>query len=268
MMLKSSTVSVVALLALLLCGHPLAAQTLDDEFADDFPADPLPYVGFGAGFTPTFIFMDLTELNSLAVRFSVDELSGPLSAFGANIIFTPVFIPNVRVGFLALGGYHRSSRPISIEGEVYQRTLRFGIRFQGGLQAEYAIPIVRRFAVFPSLGLGWGSYSLEMSQAHRDGEDFRDVSDPRRFGRDPISVLQNLNRQVRLINFHGFIYPAVHLEYAFTGTIMLRASAGYHLGVLDDNWVDEGDTEYTNVGSINANGVALQAGVFLGLFQQ
>src|SRR5688500_16730632 len=96
-----------SILFVLACSLPLNAQDLDEDFENEFPDEPLTYVGLGPGVTMTFIFMDLTELNELAKAFRVDEFGGPLTVYGGGVIFTPIFVPNIRLGFYAFGGYHR-----------------------------------------------------------------------------------------------------------------------------------------------------------------
>lgn len=258
----------ISTLLFVIVSLPAPAQDIDADFESEFPEEHLPYVGLGAGMTATFIFMDLTELNALARGFDVDEFGGPLSVYGGGVILTPIFIPNIRVAAHAFGGYHRSSRPKLIGGVEYNRTLRFGIRFQGSAGVEYAFPISGRFTILPSLTAGWGSYALEFTQSRAEQVEFREAWDPSNFGTDSAAVMSNHNRAVRMLNYHAFIYPTLHFEYALTGSFMVRASAGYHLGLIDADWTNESDTEYMNVPSINANGAAVQIGVFVGLFQQ
>ncbi|MBC8145013.1 MAG: hypothetical protein H7X80_05465 [bacterium] len=250
------------------CAVPLCAQDLDEDFANEFPDEPLTYVGLGPGVTATFIFMDLAELNTLAKSFEVDEFGGPLTVYGGGVIFTPIFVPNIRLGFYAFGGYHRSSRPKMIDSVVYNRTLRFGIRFQGSAGVEYAIPVSGRFTMLPAVIAGWGSYALEFTQSTSNSVPFSQVWDPRNFDTNTVAVMSNYNRAVRMLNYHAFIYPTVHLEYAISGNLMVRGSVGYRYGLLDKEWTNESETVYENVPSITANGPTLQLAVFFGLFQQ
>lgn len=256
------------ILLLLVLSMPALAQDIDEDFEAEFPEEPLTYVGLGPGVTSTFIFMDLEELNKLAVAFEVDEFGGPLSVYGGGVIFTPIFIPNIRLGFYAFGGYHRSSRPIELDSIVYNRTLRFGIRFQGSAGVEYALPISGRFTILPALIAGWGSYALEFTQSTSPNVNFADVWNPAAFRVDTAAVMRTHNRAIRMLNYHAFVYPTLHLEYAITGNLMVRGSVGYHYGLLDDEWNNETETVYDNVPLINANGPALQLGFFFGLFQQ
>jgi hypothetical protein len=262
----------VSTLVLLLCSLPLPAQDLDEDFEEEFPDQPLAYVGLGPGVTATFIFMDLTELNKLARAFEVDEFGGPLSVVGGGVIFTPIFIPNIRVAVHAYGGYHRSSRPkrfiVDTDTSVYNRTLRFGIRFQGMLGVDYAIPLTRKFTVLPGVMAGWGSYALEFMQSGDPNANFADAWDPRRFANDTAATMAHFNSAVRMLNYHAFVNPSLHLEYAITGFLMIRGSVGYRYGVLDNDWTNEANTTYSNVPEIKANGVAAQIGIFGGLFQQ
>lgn len=243
----------------------MPAQDLDEDFENEYPEEKLPYVGLGPGVTATFIFMDLEELNKLAHSFEVDEFGGPLTVYGGGVIFTPIFVRNIRVGMYAFGGYHRSSRPKLIDDVEYNRTLRFGIRFQGSAGIEYAVPVSGRFTVLPALIAGWGSYALEFTQSTKPNVAFSQAWDPRNFD---TSTVSDHNRAVRMLNYHAFIYPTLHLEYAITGSLMVRGSVGYHYALLDNEWTSESETIYDGVPSINANGPTVQLAVFFGLFQQ
>lgn len=258
----------VSILLCLVCSLPASAQDLDADFAEEFPDDDFPYVGLGPGMTSTFIFMDLEELNSLAEEFKVDAFGGPLVVYGGGVIFTPIFVRNIRMAFHAFGGYHRSSRPIEIDSVVYNRTLRFGIRFQGMVGVDYAIPVTGKLVVLPGLTAGWGSYALEFTQSRSADAPFAEAWDPPAFGPDTAATMSHYNRAVRMINYHAFVMPMVHFEYAIMSSIMVRGSLGYRQALLDDEWSNETETIYTDVPNINANGIAVQVGLFFGLFQQ
>jgi hypothetical protein len=272
--MSRSDLARLILSVLLLAALPLhlGAQDLDADFEEEFPDEDLPYVGLGAGLTATFIFMNIDELNALAESYEVDPFGGPLSVIGGGVILTPIYIPNVRVALHAYGGYHRSSRPrkfiAGTDSSIYNRTLRFGIRFQGMAGVDYAIPITRRLTMLPGIMAGWGSYALEFTQSESPEADFSLSWDPNRYLNDTAATMSHFNRSVRMLNYHAFISPSLHLEYAITGFLMVRASVGYRLGIIDDEWTNEANTVYTNVPEINANGPTAQVGVFVGLFQQ
>jgi hypothetical protein len=257
-----------SILLCLICALPASAQDLDADVEAEFPDEELPYVGLGPGLTSTFIFMDLDELNELAGKFDVDRFGGPLTVYGGGAIFTPIFIPNIRVSFHAFGGYHRSSRPIKLNDVEYNRTLRFGIRFQGMAGVDYAVRLSGKLTVLPGLTAGWGSYALEFTQSTANQATFASVWDSASFRPDTAATMSHHNRAVRMLNYHAFVLPMVHFEYAIMSSLLVRASVGYHYAILDDEWTNEAETVYTDVPDINANGPAVQVGVFIGLFQQ
>jgi hypothetical protein len=258
-----SRVRTLLLTLLLLAPAALPAQELEEEFPE-LEDDELTYVGLGGGITPTLIFMDLEPLNRVTRELSLDEFEGPLALWGGSIIFTPIFITNMRFGLFGAIGYHRHSKELTLENESYTRTLRFGVRFMGGLQAEYAMPITRKLTVLPGFVFGRGSYALELTQSRTSSEEFADNFDPALFdGR-----ISGLNRAARILNTHQFLLPGIAIEYAVTGTFMGRISGGYHLGIGASTWEDEGGTLYHQVPDIEADGPFVQAGLFFGLFQQ
>lgn len=256
------------LLAMLILCH-LATQRAGAQLQDEFDLEPeyqLPYVGSGAGFTPTVIFIDVDELNALAAEVELDGVNNPMLTYGASIVFTPIFIRNVRVGFNLMIGYHATDGTVRINAEEYLRKLRFGIRFMGGVQAEYAIRLSTGLVLMPGLVTGIGSYALEFTQSRSGTLAFEEAWNPDRFnGSAPPGTSRNyammLERNVL------FLRPTVSLEYALTPFVMARLGTGYNLG-LPGGWVDESGAKYDGVPDVSANGPTIQLGLFIGLFSQ
>ena len=254
-------------LALLL---PLAGICRAQDEEEEEYEDELTYVGFGLGFTPTAIFIDLAELNKLGQSFSLPEFKGPLVVQSGNLVLTPSFdlLRNIRIGIYGGVGYKRETIDLRLLDSVYTRTLRFGIRLMMGLQMEYALKVTPRFTILPGAVVGYGSYSLELSQTSAISANFLDPVNPAVFDGDTAATMRQVNRSARMINNHGLVFPFVNFELAIPPLFMVRFGAGYHMGVFDKEWVDEGGSVYTNVPNINANGPVVQLGLFLGLFQQ
>jgi hypothetical protein len=254
----------VALLAFVL---PIAAHAQLIEGEDDplppFDPDELTYVGLGVGYTPMAIFMDLSELNALGSSLQLDKFEGPLLLHSGMLVFTPIFLQGVRVGFFGSIGYHKQSKEITLAGEQYTRTLRFGVRFKAGVEPEYAMPLTRKLTILPGCVIGLGSVALELTQTKTGQVKFRDVINDSLFN----AADNNHNRAARMLNTSFFVQPGFAVEYALTGTIMVRLDGGYHYG-FSHEWVDEGGTIYTEVPDISADGPFAQVGFFIGLFQQ
>ncbi len=254
--------AVVVALLCCVCRVGSAQKERPFEIAQE-PA--LPYFGMGAGFTPTLMFVDVTDFNALADDLGLDEVAAPMLTYGAMLVFSPSFLRNVRVGGHFCIGYHATSGSVEIDGQRYTRMLRFGIRFMGGLQAEYAVGLARRLTLMPGLSVGYGSCAFEFNQSRADAETFSNVFGAGRF--DGGSSDGDAAYGLQLASNAVFLRPMIALEFAPSGMIMFRLAGGYTLG-LQSGWYDQGGTEYTGMPELSTTGPFVQLGTFLGLFQQ
>jgi hypothetical protein len=240
----------------------VAAQELEDEFPE-LEYDELTYVGLGVGYTPMAIFMNLAELNALASELQLEPFEGPLLLHSAMLVITPVQLQGGRVGLFGSIGYHKQTRSLTLSGDEYTRTLRFGVRFKAGASFEYAKPLTRKLTILPGFVFGRGSSALELTQTKTGDVAFEDVINDSLFN----AAANNHNRAARMLNTSWFVQPTFAVEYALTGSFMIRFCGGYHYG-FDKTWEDEGGTVYTGVPDISADGPFGQIGIFVGLFQQ
>jgi hypothetical protein len=246
---------------LLLIVAPLLHAQSDDEWE---PEPDLPYVGAGAGFAPVVVFMNLDELNTIARTIRVEEFSGPLILWGGNLVFSPAFFPNWRIGAYGAGGFKAASSRVELNGQTYIRALSFTVG-HGGPTLERAIRMSSSFTILPGVVLVGGSYAFGLAQTLEGGNEFPAiVNDAALSGGGDV-----LNRYARFISEHIFIRPTLYFEYAFPGTLMLlRAGAGYNLTLYQAPWRDDAPAEIRNVPDLKPDGLTVHVGISGGLFSQ
>jgi hypothetical protein len=256
----SKSIRCIALIALAITVAclPLAAQEGEDEWE---PEESLPYVGAGAGFAPVAVFMNLDELNKVAREIRIEEFKGPLILWGGNLIFSPAFMRNWRLGIYGAGGYKINYGETVVQGDTLIRSLNFTVG-QGGLSLERAIRITPAFTFLPGVTAGFGTYAFGLAQTHEGGNDFNQIV------RDStlIGAGGSFNRYGRFIVNHLFVRPVALLEYSLTGMVMARIGVGYNFSTYVSVWSDDAGAEIRNFPDLRADGLTVHVGIFGGLF--
>lgn len=215
-----------------------------------------PYFAIGGGYTGTFIFTNFDALNKKlgeqTFRFAENAFSAPIYLSGVQGFTAIGIIPNVRLGFLGMGG----SKTVEKKDTVINlnKFVEYSLSFQG-VSIDYGFVLMKSIALIPGITFGWGSRTIEVYQAPAEipWDEFNAIGDPRKF----------LNRAEG--NFY-FVQPNINFEYALTPFFMIRANAGYSLS-FGGEWKFNRTANLTNVpDNINANGFTVQFGLFLGLF--
>jgi hypothetical protein len=247
----------VVLLSLLL-GAQALAQGGDKFSFDDIPVDDARqyYVAVGGGYLGMLAFMKFDELNKLSDSLGLPGFDGQLFMNGGGGVISLLIIPNVRLGVFGLGGSRVVKGDVTVGGEKFKRSLRFTSSMTA-VQFDYAIRLFRSVTVLPGVMLGAGSYTLETTQSRPDSVSFNSL-----FGGGTQG-----NSNSRISTSHFFYYPAVNVEWAITQFVMIRAGVGYHGTAAEGVWADGNDVPVSGVPAINANGLRLQFGAFIGLFQ-
>ena len=258
------------LLSLITSVAAVAQDTTDLFNFDDIPIDDEvspPYVGIGAGYLGMMQFMNFDELNALSSTLRTGAFDGQLLLHGGGGIAAVVLIPNLRLGAFGLGGSveQTNPQPIAINGENYNRTLRFDVGLTAA-QIDYAIPLTKRLTLFPGVMVGGGGYTLELTQNRAaDNLPFAEIVSDTNFSGS--TAPGSLNRSVRISTGGVYYQPMLNIEYAPIYLMMLRLGVGYS-GFAMGDWTNESGVAVSNVPEIKADGLTAQLGVFIGLFQQ
>jgi hypothetical protein len=243
-----------ALMLSLIISSQALAQGGERFTFDDIPVDDARqyYVAVGGGYLGMLAFMDFEELNKVNTSLGIPGFDGQLYFNGGGGVISLLIVPNVRMGVFGLGG----SRIVTGDVGGFKRSVRFSSSLTGA-QFDYAIRLLRSVTVLPGVMIGAGNYNLEMTQSQPNGVSFDTL----------FSNNQQGNISSRISTGHFFFYPAVNIEWAITQFVMIRAGVGYHGTAAEGLWTDGNDMTVSNVPAINANGLRLQFGAFIGLFQ-
>ncbi len=252
-----------ALTVLAICfagGDQLLAQNPNDPFSfRDKPGDPIrsDYWGLGGGYLGSVFVPNYDGVNTIAANLELPEFSGPMIMNGGGGFVSVFFIqPNVRFGFYGMGGSKKVTATRTADGTTpvtRSLELRHSV---AAAQIDYAIRVSSTLTLTPGTMIGLGSFDLESTQSLVNGTG-SSVLNP-----DSTSAAYN----ARLSSRRLFYYPALNLEWVPAKVLMIRVGGGY-AGTLSSDWTDNNDVAVSGMPDINANGPAVQFGLFVGLFQ-
>jgi hypothetical protein len=257
--------SIVLLLALVSLSAARAQNQGDEWDFSNIPVDDqaLPYIGVGGGYVGMLSFIKYDELNTISRSLGLEDFSKPMILNGGGGFTAIYLIKNLRLGVYGAAGSKEVTGTVTIDTAHYKRTLHFGMGMTG-VQIDYAIPLVGSLIAFPGFMATYNSMELEAIQTQAgDNVAFGNLISDTTFRR----TNGTLNSSSRFSRSNLFLYPAVNLEYALTQFFLLRAGVGYSLNLLPGDWKTEDGMAVNNVPDIKANGLTVQFGVFVGLFQ-
>jgi len=212
-----------------------------------------PYFAFGGGYTGTFLMLNMDDLNAHIKnnKFGVPDMKATLYMSGAQGFTAIAVIPNVRIGFFGMGGTTVSE----IKTDPATTGVSYAVSYTG-FSIDYGFVPLRALAVLPGISGGWVTTTIESYQS-------KNTSD---FTKDFKSGSDAANYLYRATGSFYFVQPNLNIEYAITKFLMARANVGYSFSFSPD-WKFNGTGTLNNVPKgINANGLTLQFGVFIGIF--
>jgi len=246
-------------------------DSLDFEYQDydEYEDAANTYFTFGGGFVLNMINLNFDDLNNHLIdnNFigSDEKLSGTFYQLGAQGLISIGVIPNLRIGFLSVGGNKTpwdKGKLDTLTNPETTKYLDYNSSFTG-LTIDYAILPIKnfRFVVLPGLAIGRGSIKIETyrTEGKIDWSDYK---------------FENRNNDYYSSLESGFWYftPNINFEYSPTDFSLFRFSVGYSLSIMGDisfnnDWKMDNHTEIINMPKgINSNGFNFQFGIFLGLF--
>lgn len=249
---------------LLLSGFVLSATfpvMAQDEDLDklSFEETPLvdqesPYFVIGGGFIATWHFSNFDEIhkNTRLANFAAADMEAPIFLSGGAGFVTIPYLPNFRVGVFAAAGGKRVTATV---GDT-TRTLSYSLGYTGG-SIDYAVQITKKLTILPGLNIGGGALTVETGQTVGKRDYSTELGAP----------TNPNNFYGKMTSSFAFIQPNLNIEYSVTSLSLLRINAGYMLGFMGAWRADLSTTEMVHVPKeINSNGLTLQVGLFLGLF--
>lgn len=275
--LLKQLVCVPSLLAFVLLALFIFSNSIDlfafaqDDRLDDFTFESeeiedekQPYFAISAGATGSLLFMKYDDLNlRIPENIHSEKFTSPIFLTGFNIFsaLSP-FVNNARIGF----SYQTGSKILD-DTKDESTTAEYKINFTdklslqlAGLQFDYAIVPTKSLAILPGIGIKWGTLTFE------------NFATALPYSWNSPSDIYNRTNQTNNKMQYSFmaVEPKLDVEYALTGFLMFRASAGYVFAFNNPlskyNWTINGNNEMRDVpSSIKPQGLSLQAGIFLGL---
>lgn len=221
---------------------------------EDVPTEEAkpPYFAVSGGFISTWLFTNLTDLNTLTNSVVGSTYNSPVVLFGGEAFAAIGIIPNVRVGIMSIGGTSKLQSATSSGAPT--RQTEYSINMLGA-SIDYAWTPLKGFSIIPGIRGGAGSINYEISQNSATTQTYPLF---------PISSTANSMRRMR--SEMAFVMPNLNVEYAFTLISMVRLNVGYNLSFLQE-WRADNVSPITGVpASINASGLTAQVGLFVGLF--
>lgn len=205
-----------------------------------------PYFGLGGGYIGAFTFPKFDEVKNKFSGF--DDLSGAIYLSGAEGFSAIAIIPNVRLGFFGFNG--------SKTYEKAQNDTTTGISYAigfTGFSLDYGYVPFKSFALLGGVNLGWSHITIEEYKS-ASNVDWKNLSS------NPTAYFWSVE------GGFWFIEPKINVEYAITPFFMVRGGVGYSF-VFSRKWKYNRFATLDNVPSaLNTDGLKIQFGLFLGLF--
>ena len=220
-----------------------------------------PKVGLFAGYTPGLLFFSVSPVNDFLSGTGAAPMNDEAMFMqgGAGALYILV-VPNLRVGFMAMGGV-RNSTTTNIPTGVRQ-DIDVNISF-GGFTFDYVWTIVPKLDVAVGTMIGWGGMELTLrKQLPGPGQTWEGE-------KDLFTDWNTTTGNVLTRNLAGSFFtliPALNVEYAISGWVGVRLGASYVL-MMAPSWTLDGEYDLAGVpGSVKGNGFMLNAGIFVGTF--
>lgn len=254
-------------------------EELDDfEFADETPfstqelqEEKTEYFLLTGGYTGTLLWLNFDEFNKQMqnVGFGTKDFESPLYLNGVQgITGIFYFLPNMRIGFVSMAGSKmdeiETTAQVNSEDISVNRGVEFAVDYTG-FSLDYAIVPVNSLAITFGATFGWGNMTLESWQMPNEMSWTE-------FGKESNQAYY-INRAHQS---YWFVQPNLNLEYALeliegAKLIMFRVNVGYpytfSLASDSEKWkFNRGASIMDMPDEINANGLSVQFGIFIGLF--
>lgn len=205
-----------------------------------------PYFGLGGGYIGAFVFPKFDEVQKRF--FGFDELKGGIYLSGAEGFSAIAIIPNVRLGFFGFNG--------SKSYEKAQNDTTMGVSYAigfTGFSIDYGYVPFKSLALLGGANIGWSNITIEKYKS-TSNLDWNSLPN------EPTVYFWSVEGKF------WFIEPKINVEYAITPFFMIRAGIGYSFA-FSKKWKYNRVSTLDNVPtSLNTNGLKIQFGLFLGLF--
>lgn len=219
-------------------------------------------VGAFGGFTPGWLFADVAPVNEVLRNSGGAALNDDgIFLFGGGGSAYIMFVPNLRVGGVGMGGSIRST---ALDAFGVRRDAELTVGF-GGVTIEYVIPVVERLDIAFGGMVGGGGMELTLRQDIGGNKTWQ--QEWGNFGSGNYQNGGQIANVSRKLDGSFFVWvPTVSVEYAILGWVGFRVGAGY-VGMSAPSWKLDGKHDLLGVPSkVNGKGFMVHGGLFIGTF--
>jgi hypothetical protein len=246
-----------ALLVLCICVTVLTGYSQEEPI----PPKRSRAVKIGAlgGFTPGWLSVDVQPINDfLAAGKGAPLNDNGVVLFGGAGSAYIMFVPNLRIGGLGMGG---STESTSLDALGVRRDAKLHVAF-GGVTVEYVIPLIEHMDLAFGAMLGTGGIDITLRQSNGAFSDW--LTEQRYLATGLGAPASNVTRK---LTGSFFVWvPALNIEYAILGWLGVRLGASY-VGMSGPSWQVDDNYELLGVPSkVSGKGFMVNAGIFVGTF--
>ncbi len=235
------------LISLLLCSSLIFAQS-------ESQIGSIAKFGAAGGFTPIILFPNYDAVNTNITQLGMNELDGPLLAWGGGGFAYVMIVDNLRLGGIGFSGAQsEKSKSNSVNSEVI-----YSIG-GGAVSVEYSMPFVKNMALSAGFMIGGGSLEIDIYQNSGDF-DWNSIWD------SAINNSSSTDKDLSLQNSFFFFSPTLNLDFPITRFLAIRGGLGYQF-TFGSDWEIANGRKLNNVSSgLSGDGFFIQTGIFIGLF--
>lgn len=252
---------VALLLTLYLACSTLAAQVDEEEPIPPRRGSPTK-IGGGAGITPFWLFLDYAPINQTLAAANAGQLgTGPLPLFGGQGYGYILFVPNLRIGGLGVGGSRTAESFETVGGTTIRRKTKLSVGF-GGVTVDYVVPVMPRFDLTIGTLLGGGGMELKLTRDQGGPKDWGTLWNS--YGGGSSETIQEYGRTLKG-SFFAY-QPNANVEVAVLRWLGVRVGVSY-LGMAGGSWTLDDEFDVANVpDAIKGSGWMINGGLFVGTF--
>jgi hypothetical protein len=210
--------------------------------------------GAAGGFSPIILFPNYDDVNVNLNNLGMNELSGPIYAWGGGGYAYVMIIDNLRLGGMGFGGLQSETSTLNNANNEVIYSIG-----GGAATIEYTMPFIKNMALSAGLMIGGGSLEIDIYQ-NSGNFDWNSVWD------DVLDNSSTNNKEISMANGFFFLSPTVNLDLPITRFLAVRGGLGYQF-TFGSNWEIANGKKIESVPSgLNGNGLFIQTGIFIGLF--
>lgn len=210
--------------------------------------------GAAGGFTPMIMFPNFDDINPEISKLNIDQLDGPILAWGGGGYAYIMIIDNFRLGGVGFSGAKTRSNNFG----DFNNEVNYSLG-GGAVTAEYTMPFIKGMALSAGIMIGGGSLEIDI---YRNIGDFNWNSVWDKI----VSGDESQTKEFTLDNSFWFFTPTLNLDLPITRFLALRGGLGYQF-TFGNEWEIANSKKLNDVPSgINGNGLVIQTGILIGLF--